>query len=101
MAPGTWPSLPRRRSITRSTGSLRSSIDLSETNTRPVFVVFWLPPMKATTSVTAGSAFTMLTKSAIYMRVAGEEMSCSAWMLPMSRPVSCCGKKPLGTTTNR
>ena len=29
---------------------------------------------------------------------AAKEMSCAASVMPMMRPVSCCGKKPLGIT---
>ncbi len=32
--------------------------------------------------------------------MAWNEVDWSTWMPPISTPVSCCGKKPLGTTTN-
>ena len=56
--------------------------------------------MKATTLATAGSVRTSSTYSRILSRMAGNEMSWSAWMLPISRPVSCWGKKPLATAEN-
>ena len=40
-------------------------------------------------------------KSASFCRIAWNEMLWSAWMPPTSRPVSCCGKKPLGMITYR
>ena len=41
------------------------------------------------------------TNCVIFSRMAGNEMSCAACTEPMMRPVSCCGKKPLGTMTYR
>ena len=34
---------------------------------------------------------------AIFCRISWNEMLWSAWMPPLIRPVSCCGKKPFGT----
>ena len=59
----------------------------------------WPPPVKPITFSTAGSWRTISTKSASFFRIAWNEMLWSAWMYPTSRPVSCCGKKPLGTMT--
>jgi len=33
-----------------------------------------------------------------FSRIAWNEMSCDATIEPVSRPASCCGKKPFGTT---
>jgi hypothetical protein len=57
----------------------------------------WPPPVKATTVSTAGSRRTISTKLATFTRIAWKEMLWSAWIIPDSRPTSCCGKKPLGT----
>ena len=59
------------------------------------------PPVKPTTFSTAGSLPTIFMKSASFWRIAWNEMLWSAWMPPTSRPVSCCGKKPLGMITYR
>ena len=56
------------------------------------------PPVNPTTLSTAGSCCTMSTNAASFSLMAGKEMSCAPTMEPVSRPVSCCGKKPLGTT---
>jgi multidrug efflux pump len=45
---------------------------------------------------TLGSAIPMRTNSRIFRLIASKEMSCAAWTVPWIRPVSCCGKKPLG-----
>jgi len=68
---------------------------------RPVFVVLPPPPVKPTTVTTSGSALTMSTNVRSFSCMAGNEMSCSAWMLPTMRPTSCCGKSPLGTMAKR
>ena len=61
-----------------SADTFRSWSGLSEMNMRPVFCVLRLPPVKATTAVAAGSVSTMFTNSAIFSRIAGNEMSCEA-----------------------
>ena len=40
---------------------------------------------------------TMPTNCSIFCFIAANEMSWSAWTDPTTRPVSCCGKKPVGT----
>src|SRR6266850_6789599 len=37
----------------------------------------------------------------IFFCMAWKDVSWSAWMDPLRRPVSCCGKKPLGTIVYR
>ena len=59
------------------------------------------PPVKPITLSTAGSSAMSSTTAVSFCCIAWNEMSCAAWMVPVSRPVSCCGKKPLGTMTNR
>ena len=39
---------------------------------------------------------TMFTNSASFPCIAWKEVSWSAWIEPVSRPVSCWGKKPFG-----
>ena len=53
-------------------------------------------PTKAVTFSTSGSACTMATYWRMRRSMPVKEMSCSAWMAPVMRPVSCWGKKPLG-----
>ncbi len=54
------------------------------------------PPLKAITVATAGLALMMSTKSAMRACISWNEVSCSPWMAPMSRPVSRCGNEALG-----
>jgi len=59
----------------------------------------WPPPVKPLTLATAGSVLTMSIMSLSLEDIAWNEMLWSAWMLPMMRPTSCAGKKPLSTRT--
>ena len=59
------------------------------------------PPVKPTTLCTAGSCCTMSHESAQLLLIAWNEMLWSACRPPISRPVSCCGKKPFGTIAKR
>ena len=59
------------------------------------------PPVKPTTVSTAGSRLMMSTSWRSLSCMAWNEMLWSARMPPLIWPVSCCGKKPLGTATNR
>ena len=71
-------------------------------NTRPVLVVVPPPPpVNASTLATPGSCITMPASAWIFFCMDWKEMAWSATMLPFNRPVSCCGKNPLGTTTYR
>ncbi len=97
LAPGSRASSRRSRATIRSALSSRSDSGFSVTNIDPVFRC--APPVKPTTFATPGSARTIAMKSASFCRIAWNEMLWSAWMRPMSWPVSCCGKKPLGTIT--
>jgi len=96
LAPATFESLPRRRLTIWSALTSRSFLGLRATKTRPVLVVP-PPPTEPETALTAGSALTMVTNSRSRPFMAWNEMDWSAWMAPMMRPVSCWGKKPLGT----
>jgi hypothetical protein len=55
------------------------------------------PPMKPVTFSTAGSAMMMSITSVSLSRVALKELDWSARICALTRPVSCVGKKPLGT----
>ncbi len=85
--------------MTWSTVSLRCDSGFSATNMKPELRC--APPVKPTTFSTAGSAPTMRMNSVSFSRIAWNEMLWSAWMPPMRRPVSCCGKKPFGIVTYR
>ena len=67
--------------------------------TKPELV--WPPPVKPTTLATAGSFIRMPTNWVIFLLISWKEMLWSARMPPISRPWSCCGKKPLGTMVKR
>jgi hypothetical protein len=55
------------------------------------------PPRKPVALSTAGSRMTVSVNAASFFCIAWNETSWSAWIEPLRRPVSCCGKKPLGT----
>ena len=78
---------------------LRSASGFSETNMKPELV--WPPPVNPTAVSTAGSCLRMLTNCVSFCCISWNEMLWSAWMMPISRPVSCCGKKPFGMTSYR
>ncbi|KAG1433860.1 hypothetical protein G6F57_021881 [Rhizopus arrhizus] len=67
---------------------------------RPALSVALLPstPMKDDTACTSGSSSTSRAAACWRSAIAGNEMDCGAWVMAWIRPVSCCGKKPLGTT---
>ena len=69
---------------------------------RPVLLVVPRPPpppVKAVAVATAGSVRTISTKRTIFSRMAWNDTSCAATRTPAIRPLSCCGKNPLGITT--
>ena len=98
LAPSTPASARRSRVITSSAVTLRpSSLDLSVMKKLVLLKV--LPPSVKPTLITAGSWRTM---SAIVLErslIAANEMSCAPSAIPAMKPVSCCGKKPLGMKT--
>ena len=64
---------------------------------KPTLLLLRPPPAKAVTERTAGSSSVICASWRCLSRMAGKLMSCAAMVWPPSRPVSCCGKKPLGT----
>ena len=60
-----------------------------------------LPPVNAMTLSTAGSLSMVVTSSVSRSFIAWNEVSWSACTAPIKRPVSCCGKNPLGTNMNK
>jgi hypothetical protein len=89
-------SFDRKRLITASAPTLRSRRGFNWMKARPVLLL--LPPVNPVTFATAGSACTISINCFIFCAMAVKEMSCEACTDPIMRPVSCCGKKPLGTT---
>ena len=82
----------RRRRLLRSSSGLRVMNMLPRVAAPPP------PPPKPHDVSTPGSSATMVDELRRASRfMASKEMSCSATMEPPRRPVSCCGKKPLGT----
>ena len=69
---------------------------------RPVFGVRLVPstPMNEARFSTAGSFKITAASSLCRRSMAAKEMLCGAWEIPRICPVSCTGKKPLGTTQN-
>ena len=57
--------------------------------------------VNAVTFATAGSSLTRLTMRAAAVCIAGKEASSAPRIPPKTVPLSCCGKKPFGTITNR
>ena len=74
--------------------SFRSLLSFRPMNIRAVFAV---PERKPFELETPGSPCTAFTKKRSFFCIAWNEMSWSAWIEPLIRPVSCCGKKPFGT----
>ena len=73
-------------------------------NTKPLLVCpppCEPPPVKPTTVSTAGSVCTSCMNWRSFFSIDWKEIDWSAWMPPISRPVSCCGKNPLGMTQKR
>jgi len=92
------------RPITSSALSPRSSSGLSCTNIRPALAApleLPDPPVNAITLSTASSALTIDANCVSSLLIDWNDVSWSAWIAPVKRPVSCCGKKPLGTITYR
>lgn len=71
-------------------------MSFSATNMKPEFVC--APPVKPATFATFGFARMMRIISVNLSFIAWNDVVWSAWMPPIMRPVSCCGKKPFGTT---
>lgn len=67
---------------------------------RPALSVALLPstPMKDDTAATSGSFSALLAAACWRSAMAVKEIDCGAWVMAWIRPVSCCGKKPLGIT---
>jgi len=97
MAPGTWLSFGLSRAITWSAVASRSASGFRVAKRNPELVC--PPPVKPATLSIAGSDRTISTNWRNFRRIAWKEMLWSARMPPMMRPVSCCGKKPLGIVT--
>ena len=81
----------------------RAPRGLSEIERRPLLSVWFVPsePMNDATLATSGSASTTSATRRCTSIMRGNEISAGACVTPSTRPVSCCGKKPFGTTTAR
>jgi hypothetical protein len=55
------------------------------------------PPTKPFVLSMSGSRRTMSLNCASLTCIAWNEVSWSAWIVPVRRPASCCGKNPFGT----
>jgi hypothetical protein len=54
------------------------------------------PPTYASTDSTSVSCRTRSANAVTRRFIAWNEVSWSAWICPVNRPVSCCGKNPFG-----
>ena len=65
---------------------------------RPALSVALLPstPMNEDTACTSGSSSASRAAACWRSAMAVNEMDCGACVMAWIRPVSCCGKKPLG-----
>jgi hypothetical protein len=97
LAPGSRASRGRSRAMTWSALTLRIERGFSVTNMKPELRA--PPPTNPTTFSTAGSERTIVMKSASFCCIDWNEVLWSAWIEPPMRPVSCCGKNPLGMKT--
>jgi hypothetical protein len=98
--PGAASSAASRRCITvRASSALRSARGLRLMSMRPLFKVALLPstPTSDDTLATAGSASTMRLTAWLRSAIAANEIEAGAWVVACNMPVSCTGKKPLGT----
>ena len=86
--------------MTTGAGS-RWLIGFSAMVSRPVLGVALIVPAPTndTTPVTAGSRSTICAIWVCSATSRGMEALCAASVTAISTPVSCCGRKPLGTTT--
>ena len=84
---------------------MRADRGFNKTYTEPVLVCEPPPPLPApvypATLCTAGSAWTMFINWTSLSFISWNEMLWSATIPPVIRPVSSCGKKPLGITVNK
>ena len=87
------------RAITTCTGSRRLT-GFSAMVSRPVLGVALIVPAPTndTTPVTAGSRSTICASCVCNSTRRGIEALCAASVTAISTPVSCCGRKPFGTT---
>ena len=60
-----------------------------------------LAPIDIATLATSGSACTIAPNCCCSSDIASNDTSCAASEMPVMRPVSCCGKNPLGITMKR
>ncbi|MNL57285.1 hypothetical protein D3C87_1808340 [compost metagenome] len=88
-----------KRAITVARSPLRSACGFSAICMRPALSVALLPstPMNEDTACTSGSSSTRRAAACWRSAMAGNEMDCGPCVMAWIRPVSCCGKKPLGT----
>jgi len=99
--PGTRrSSSPSRRTMVLAS-ALRLPCGLRLISMRPLFSVLLLPstPMKDDRLATSGSASAMAASACWRSAMAPKEMVCGASVTTWITPLSCTGKKPLGTVT--
>ena len=100
--PGTCEVARRRRLMTSPAVALRAGLSRRVMNSRPEFGVLAAlpPPAVDITDTTSGSRLTISASRAWRSTMAANEASSGPTVDADSRPISSCGKNPLGTTWN-
>ena len=90
----------RSRSMMASTSSARSSCDFRFSSMRPVLSAVLLPstPMNDDRLATSGSSSSWRATASCCFFMASNEMVPGACVTTWMTPLSCTGKKPLGTS---
>ncbi len=85
--------------MTSAAERVRCSCDFSVISIRPLLSVWLLPstPMNDDRPVTSGSARIALAAACCRSAIAENDTDCGASLIAWIAPVSCTGKKPLGT----
>ena len=98
--PGICIAFWRRRAITTGAGS-RSFFGFRAMNSRPKLAVGFGPPAPAVLLIysTAGSWLRRSASAFCRTAIASNDVSVAASVMPVRKPVSSCGKNPLGTMT--
>ena len=101
-APSTLSSFGRSRAMICCALALRSSRGFSVMKMRPLLPARPLPPIAIATAGDVGIGLHDLAERLLLALHVGER-DVLRWLprSPVIRPVSCCGKKPFGITTNR
>ena len=98
--PGTSRVASASRCATSAAPARRCASGTSVICSRPALSVVFAPstPMNEATLCTAGSCRMRAASARWCSAIAANDVDCAASVMPWSWPVSCSGKKPLGTS---